>query len=300
MSVRIQDNINQRRDTLVFRVKKAPGQEFAPQINQEVVVNFESERIFGGVITNVQIKVESINHIVYEVTCSDYSHLLDRRLVLERFANETVAGILAFILNKYDNEGFTISNVIGDQEIGSITFNRIMISECIEKLAEVTGYSWYVDYYKDIHFFPKNEEAAPFNLTDTSNNYLWESLEISNDLSQIRNIILIEGGDQEGNQRTEEFTAVGTEEERTYYRLAHKFATLPTVKVNNVEVDVGTENFDKDEDFDAMWSFQQKYIRFTSGNIPAETNVITVTGIPLFPIVAKIQNTTSVLQYGPY
>lgn len=299
-SLRINDNINQRRDTCVFQIKKAPNQTFVPEVNQEVVILDGATRIFGGIITNVDIKVQSVNHIIYDVNCVDYSFLLDRRLVLDRFRNQTVGFIVDFLLNKYDVEGFTMNNVVGSTQINSITFNRITFSECLEKLAEVTGYSWYVDYNKDIHFFPRNTELSPFNLTDTSNNYIWESLEVKNDITQLRNAVYIEGGEERGNERTEEFTASGDETERTYFRLAHKFAELPMVEVNNVVQTVGVEFLNDDSDFDCMWSFQEKYIRFTAGNQPEEDDLVEVTGIPLFPIIVRVQSSVSIGQYGLY
>lgn len=299
--IQINDNLNQRRDTCSFQVKRAPGQEWRPSLNEEVIITVDDTRVFGGIIVAVDTRVELVDRTVYDVSCSDFTQVLDRKLILERFKDKTVAEIIDFCLDKYDIEGFTMDGVVADVKIKSITFNRIYFSEVLEQLAKVTGYSWYVDYFKDIHFFPKNQELAPFNLTDTSNNYLWESLQIRRDLTQLRNIIYLEGGEEEFNERTEEFTAVGTEEERTYIRLAHKFSEMPTVTVNGTPVVVGADAFGNlDENYDAMWSYQEKYIRFTEGNIPAENDVITVTGIPLRPVISKMQSGSSIALYGEY
>ena len=297
-SLRIKDNINQRVDVCHFTVKKTPDQDFFPQVGQEVIVLDDNVRIYGGIITNTSVNIESVSHAIYRVDCSDYTHLLNRMLVLERLRNKTVTEIFEFLLEKYDTEGFTINNVQGTQLIKRITFNRMPLVESINKLAEITGFSWYVDYNKDIHFFPKNQEPAPFNISDTSGNYIWNSLEIKTDFTQIRNTIFIEGGEEEGNERTEEFTAEGDEEERTYFRLAHKFSEMPVVLLNDVAVTVGVEFLNPDESFQAMWSFQEKYIRFTAGNIPAVNDVIKVTGIPLFRVVGRARNSESINQHG--
>jgi len=299
-SLKIADNINQRKNICNLVVKKTPDQSFAPELNQEVIVLSDTERIFRGIITEIKTRVESVNHLVFDVQCSDFSHLLDRKLVLERFRSRTVEYIIDFILDKYDDEGFTMTNVIGDITIKSISFNRLKLSECLEKLAEVTGYSWYVDYNKDIHFFPKNQEPAPYNLTDTSENYIWSSLEINKDFTQLRNAIFVEGGEEQGNERSEEFTASGDKEERTYYRLANKFAETPDVTVNSVTQTVGVEFLNDDGDFDCMWDFNQKYIRFTEGNIPSVDDVVEVSGIPLFPIIVKVQSNVSINNFGYY
>ena len=298
LSLSIRDNINQRRDTCSFVVKKTSSQSFFPKINDEIIILDGTNRIFGGIITTVDVSVESVNLVNYRVKCVDFSYLLDRKVVLERFRGKTIDFIINFILNKYDTESFTMNNVIGSQVINSVTFNRITFSECIEKLAGLTGFSWYIDYNKDIHFFPKNEKMAPITITDDSNNYIWDSLNIQNDLNQMRNSVFVQGGEEIGNERTEDFTALGDEDERSYFRLAHKFSERPAVLLNGIVVDVGIENLDNDNDFEAMFSFSQKYIRFTFGNIPSINDVISVTGIPLFPIVVRVQSPVSIAEYG--
>jgi hypothetical protein len=295
------DTINQNKDTAILKVRQTADADWFPAVNDEIIINDDGERIFGGAITSISKKATVVNQLELSVECTDFSFYLDRRLILERFRNRTINFIFNFLLDKYDTDGFTMNNVMGgDQSIGSISFNRITLSEAIQKLADSIGYSWYVDYNKDIHFFPKNAEPAPFELTDTSNNFIWDSLEITENISQIRNAVFVEGGEERGNERTEEFTASGDTDERTYYRLAHKFAETPTVTVNGTPVDVGAEFLTDDSTVDAQWSFQEKYIRFTEGNIPALNDDIVVVGIPLFPVIVRVQSPPSIAEFGEW
>jgi hypothetical protein len=195
---------------------------------------------------------------------------------------------------------FTLDNVSGSFIIKSIAFNRITMSECLDKIAKALNYFWYVDYEKDIHFFPKNDEIAPFNLSDTSENYAWNSLQITQDISQLRNAVYIEGGEAEGNPRTEEFTAPAEDVERTTYRLANKFSSKPVVTVNSIAQTVGIDFLNSDADYDCMWDYNQKYIRFTDGNIPPVGHIVEVTGNPLYPVIVRVQSTTSIGVYGVY
>jgi hypothetical protein len=303
-SLQITDNINQRRDTCSFVVKKTPTKTLVPEIGDEVEVFDDVTPIFGGVIVSVDQSIEVADLIEYKVMCTDYSQFLDRRLVLERFENETVGDIIDYLLTTYAT-GFTANNVVGDFEIKSIAFNRIPISDCIQKIADLTGFSWYVGYDKDIHFFPKNEEMAPYQITDDSENFIWSSLNFRRDLSQLRNRIIIEGGEEVGNTRTEEFTTPnGNEEERATYRLANKFAKKPDV-ITYVGMTptirtVGIDYLDDDASFDCMWNFNEKYIRFTAGNIPSNNDIVEVTGDPLFPVIVQVQSSISIGQYGVY
>ena len=296
--ITITDNINHHKDLATFRIRQESGLPWKPEVNSEVIINDGGTRIFGGVIVGVTRKAVVANLVEYEVECSDYSFYLDRRLVLERYRSKTVSFIIDDLLETYDTTGFTVTNVQGTETVGSIAFNRITISEALQKLADAFGYSWYVDYHKDIHFFPKNQEPAPYNLTDTSNNFVWTSLEVEQNINQLRNAVFVEGGDERGNLRLEEFVASGDDENRRYYRLAHKFAETPTVMVGLTEQTVGVEFLSDDADFDCMWSFGEKYIRFTDGNIPATSAVVTVEGIPLFPVVVRVQDPSSVVEYG--
>ena len=301
-SLHVQDNINQQRDTFTFEVRKTPADSWYPERADEVIVEYggsDATRIFGGVITRVERSIESANLAVFKCEAADWSFILDRKLVTERYENDYVSDIIDDLLTNYTT-GFTMAGVVGDLVISSIVFNGIKISECLEKLAQLTGYSWYVDAYKDIHFFPKNEEAAPFSLTDTSENYLWESLVITDDFSQIKNSVLVKGGDIEGNEVTEEFTATGTDDERRIYKTAHKIARMPTVTVDSVPVTVGVEFLNDDADFDAMWDFNQKYVRFTDGNIPAASDVVAISGIPLYKLAGRLNDSESIAQYGIY
>ena len=301
-SLRIQDNINQQRDGLVFEVKRTPAEAWYPERFQEVIVEYggsDATRIFGGVLTRVERGVESANLAVFKCQGIDWSFLMDRKLVTERYTNDYVSDIISDLITNYAPD-FTMAGVVGDLQISSIVFNGIKISECLEKMAQVTGYSWYVDAYKDIHFFPKNEEPAPFNLTDTSDNYLWESLWVTDDLTQLKNSILVKGGDIEGNEITEEYTATGTDDERRLYRTAHKIARMPVVTVNSTPVTVGVEFLNSDVDFEAMWDFNQKYVRFTDGNIPSATDVVTITGIPLYKLAGRLNDSESIAEFGIY
>jgi hypothetical protein len=185
--------------------------------------------------------------------------------------------------------------------VSRVSFNRLTLSECLDKLARLTNYSWYFDYHKDLHFFARNSEPAPFNLSDTSNNYIQTSLRTKEDLSQLRNVVQVEGGEVQIAPRT---TVHAGDGERTEFPTHFKFDVLPTVTVDGSPVTVGVEYIDS-TGFDCYWSRQEKYIRFDDASIPpkptspAETN-IEITGIPLAPLVAVVPDEGSVAEYGEF
>jgi hypothetical protein len=298
-SLRKTDNLNAQVDVLEFDIRKSGDLTYVPEAGHEVVVTRDGETIFGGVIMRITETVESGKVLTYHVECNDYSQYLKRQLVTERYEDMTVAEIVEDLLTNYTSDGFTSTNTTSTLQIDSISFNRLTVADCLQKLADAISYVWYVDYDMDVHFIARNSEPAPISLSDTSKNYIYDSLEIVEDLTQVRNSILVQGGEADSTlPRTELLSGDGT---RAIYPLATKFASLPTVTVGDIEKTVGVENLDADADFDCMWDFNQKSLRFTSGNEPADgDNNIEVSGIYRFPIVVKVPALISQAEFGIY
>lgn len=292
------DNLNQKTDTFDFKVRKYGSLTYVPSLGEEVILAKDGITLFGGVIVRIDESLRSARVLEYAVTCNDYSQYLKRRVVTERYENQTVEEIIQDLVTNYTSDGFTTANVVGTDTIKSISFARLSVADCLQKLADALAYVWYVDAAKDIHFFPKNTELGP-SLSDTSGNYIFDSLEIEEDLSQVRNVVLVEGGERESETtRTELFSGDGT---RTFFALANKFAALPTVTVGGVPKTVGVEYLDLDASFQCMWNFNEKYLRFTTGNAPASgTNNVSVTATYLYPIVVSVPNNASIAEFGRY
>lgn len=293
--ITINDNINSQVDTLEFSFIKAPGDTYVPSLNDEIVVTRGAVRIFGGIITSLSNELEGSNIVNYTVTAVDYTFLLNRKLVVERYTDQTINYIISDLVAKYTT-GFTIANVFAAITVKSIAFNRITVSECFRKLAELVNYNWYVDYSKDIHFFDANGELAPF--TATTGNYIFESLSVKKDITQLRNRVIVQGGEVPSASRTVNHAGNGS---TATFATQYKFATRPTVTVGAVPKTVGIDFLDDDALFECMWNFNQKYIRFTAGNIPTTpgsgTN-IAFTGNPLLPIVVNVPDSASITIYG--
>lgn len=109
-----------------------------------------------------------------------------------------------------------------------------------------------------------NTEEAPFNAT--SGDDITESLSVTNDLIQIRDRVLIQGGEIKTEERRHAGDRGITELDTIY-----KFSNLATVTVDGVAQTVGTDYLDEEADFDCLWNFNQKYVRFPDTGIPGST-----------------------------
>lgn len=292
-SFSIEDNVDEQPNLCNFTIQKYTGQTYAPAINSIVEVFDGATKIFGGRILSVKNTIEGdISN--YQIMCKDYTAELDRILVTDSFSSTTVGDIIEYIIDNYTS-GITYANVDCDVAVAKIVFNKMPISKCFSELAKLVNFNWYIDYDKDIHFFVKNTEPAPFNITDTGDDVIPESIELENDLSQLRNVVIIRGGDKvASNTRTKTHTGDGVQKT---FNTDYKFDEKPTVTVNSVAQTVGTENLDT-TGFDCYWDYNQKYIRFDTA--PADTLAIEIEGYPLIPIIAQVEDLASISTYGRF
>lgn len=283
-------------DTLCFSLKIHSKDYYKPNVGDDVEV-FDGEiKIFGGEIIKIDESVEGSKLLSYNVICQDYTHLMDKKLVFDTYEDEEIADIVKDIIATYC-PGFTTNNVIDTgTELDYILFNYQQPSKCLRELAELIGYDWYVDYDKDIHFFNKKigEEAA-FNLDDNSGNYIFDSLIITEDDTQLRNIAYIRGGEYVGDN-IEDKVGVGDGVTKTF-KLPYRYDELPTVTVDGDPQEVGVAFIDNEDDFDCLWSYMEKIIRFK--NAP-ESGDVKVTGKPLIPVLIKAKRSSSISVYGEY
>lgn len=295
-SFAIEDNINEQPNLCNFTIKVYEGQNYKPEISDMVEAFDGLIKIFAGKIIRVGNYGEG-DVTFFEIEVKDYTLDLDRILVIERFENKTVRQIIEYIVVNYlAGVGITYIHVNCDLDISVVAFNNMSVSKCLSELCELFNYSWYIDYDKDIHFFSKNDEPAPFNIDDLSTNFIKDSLQIENDLSQLRNVVIIEGGEiTSDNMRTKTHDGDGIQKS---FATDYKYSKKPIVKVNNVEVTVGVEFLNNDTDYVCLWSYNEKYIRFV--NPPVSGAKIDVIGYYLIPIMAQVEDNASIGKYGRF
>lgn len=191
-------------DTLNFDIVNYPAKTYRPVLGDDVKL-YDTDGvtlIFGGIVVNTEETVDGLVKY-FNVQCKDYTHTLDRKLVTKNYTGQTVAYIVNDIVTTYAT-GFTNVGTTDTTVVTAITFNYLTVSEAFKKLANTLGnFSWYVDYNKDVKFYPNSSVSAPFSLTDTSDNYVWKSLVFRSDISQLRNHIILRGGTTNGTPYTD-------------------------------------------------------------------------------------------------
>lgn len=103
-SLQLTENLTDEIDTLSFQCSKFGSRTFSPVILDEVTLYQDSVKVFGGNIVDINEVSGAADHIIYQVTVKDYSHVMDRFLVVESYENKPVINIICDILNKYINK----------------------------------------------------------------------------------------------------------------------------------------------------------------------------------------------------
>jgi len=286
-----------------FYIHKTPSDPTV-SLNDQIDVYQNGTHIFGGTVTEKDTTIAGGAGILPEVlvTCTDWSFKMDTKLVKKTYAQMDPADIIIDILANFTNGTYTHTNVQrGNFLVPSIKFNYEPVTKCIQKLASMIGWDWYVDPSKDVHFFLTEQVLAPFNIDDNSGMIEWPSLEIDMDLTNMKNSVVVIGGN-----RKQTFTAGNTNDVyqtdgvKKGYGLYYTYAndSAFTVKLNGVIQTVGIENqVTNPSSVQVLWNPAGRYIIFTAG-APTAGQSLVVYGNATIPIVAQAQDSAAISAYG--
>lgn len=288
-SLKIENILTNQRDKCSFSMLTTSN-VYAVQVGQELIVTLDGDRVFGGIIAEVELESDSIGSVRWIITADDYTRLLDKRLIPESYENQTVNEIIADMQARYMPSGITIANVDCALVIKYVAFNYKPISACIEDLARMVGYDWYIDADKDIHFFPPSTNLAPFDVNDDDGSYRYDSLILRLDNTQVRNSIVVRGGTYLGTQFTSEIEANGTD---AVYPLAYKYTDFSCTLTGN-PLNIGIDYIDNPDNYDALYNFNEKIIRFKDGDKPSNGAIMRIGGKPNLPVIIKLKSNSAI------
>lgn len=294
-SLKIRQALTKEVDSCSFSVEKYGDKLYKPDEEDEIVVKQDGVKIFAGFLVRVTETLSTNLVLTYACEARDYTHLLDHKLVNKTYTGQTELQIITDIVSLFSAGGLTVSHVDGTNVVDLITFNNLDPSAAIQKLTEIFNKDWYIDYDKDIHYFSKEANTAPFSLSDTNGNYVIDSLQLTRDTTQIKNSVFVEGGQElSSTVFTEKFIANGTQHT---FSVSYQYANT-TLTLNGVSKTIGIDGIDDFTTKDALYNFDNFSLRFNPSSPPANTTVIEFGGNYYFPIKTLVREHSSINQYG--
>ena len=298
-SLVIEDILTQEVDTCSFVLDDSDG-TIQPEAGQEVLIFSRPagagapELIFGGKITEVPQVQIGIGKYGYEIAAVDYSIDLQRNQFLGTYTGETAGAIIKAIVQDYAKEIGTYF-VEDGLVVDKITFNYKYPAEAITELAELTGYDWYVDAQRNLHFFAPTTNDAPYSLTEDATSGDFKELSIVVDKSEVKNIQVVRGGYELSLVYPQERIADGTQ---VSFNLDYTPYAPITVFVDNgggyVEKTVGIDNIDE-AGFDFVVNVSEKVIKNLDHAVLTAGHVFKAIYKYRKPVLARVQDDDSIV-----
>jgi hypothetical protein len=298
-SLRKSENLTKSPDDLSFVIVGLSGKTI-PSLGDEVELFENTTKIFGGILTEVSESTEGAV-VTHAFKCKDYSQTFDRQLVVKSYENMSITDIVKDIVDEFTDGEFTYTNVdTGLPIIETVKFNYEQPSRCLEKLANLINYDWFIDYNKDVHFFKASNNPAPFNLTETGNNHIWNSLQFNRNIIELKNYIIVRGGEYKSTiseaNTPDVYEANGTD--RVFYQI-YRYANVG-VTVDGIPQTIGIDNITDPNTVDVLYNFQEKAVKFRENNKPVNGAEVKIFGDAYIPLIAKVRDQVSIGAYGRY
>jgi len=248
---------------------------------------------FGGTSTHGYYYTPSSNFILGNTSNSAPATTDSLKVVYKAQVGTTM---YASDIIKHINETFLDGEVIDAETcvetgpaISELNANYTPVDNVFNSISNMTGYSWYVDPWRRIHYFSStNASTAPFDITSTSNN--WRDLTVSQGLGQYRTRQHILGS-YASVVTTESFKGDGYT--RTW-TLSKPVQDTPMVKVDGYTVSLGVAGVATSTQA-AYWNKATNQVFTNSTNSAlASTDWITVQYNGLVPGVATVESSFAI------
>ena len=203
-SVRIDRQLNFLGST-TFRIYDSAGTYF-PSLGQDVLLYYwdsesaEWKKLFAGTVDSFETSKSPTTgglETFHDIQATDWAKALSRRIIRAKYAENsfgTLTSILEDISEKYlVPEGISyVSQGDPGIVIGDIEFDAIPLNEALNKLAELTGWNWQVDFDKNFRMYdrPAATTTAPWTIVETANEN-WRNLRVRQNRGLYRNRIYI-------------------------------------------------------------------------------------------------------------
>ncbi len=251
--------------------------ELIIEFNSEATLNLE----FSGVIDRPVSKYLSLasNAKIHQISCTDWHFIGDKRIVAKIYTNMLAGNIVKdFITNYLAAEGVTAGTIQNGEMVSEAVFNYVTITRALDSLAELTGFEYYFDEKKALHFFHR---ATNYNYTAITETSDVKNLQVEPVAEEYRNRQFIRAGMDTTDPQTE--TAKGDGSTKIF-PVAYPISKVPTIAVNGITQTVGIRGVETGKQW--YWSKGDNTISQDDSGTPLTTaQTITITYQGLFDIV---------------
>lgn len=216
LSIDITQGLSSRSDTINFKIALTSAMvtttgPYPPVSSQVVSLTVNGVKEFEGPIAAVRTNPRgSLDAFSFECTATDYTKFFDRLLVAKTTVPADFAGNIAIqLINQYAPDFSTI-NIQQGFQIPEQSYDYEALSSIMDKLAQSVGYSWYIDFNKDVHFYSVTDESAPLPILNIDTDLNIGNVLHTEDTTRLKNRIYVKDATvKSSSTRSDQYVADG-------------------------------------------------------------------------------------------
>lgn len=251
-SLSIRRNLNGRDELSVVLEDKGRG--YKPAMENEIIVTNGATREFAGNIREIRrAKHGRTDKMQYILSCVDYNWILDERRVFSNFGTQSFYDLVQRVMSKISGEGITSTTNVenpGSTITDPPPANYETVRQYFQKISQLTGYLFKINYFKDLAFGPFTATAAPITLTNSTPR--WRNMVTDESMASYRNRQYGRTQYRINEEVTKNFTGDGST--RDFFLNVDGedgfFYNAPSITVGGVPQTVGRVGYDPIGDFD--------------------------------------------------
>lgn len=290
-SISITDSITANADTLDMEVAVSSTDAWYPKAGNPVIITNGTGKEFGGVIESIDERQLGPTRLRYQLSCRDYAYLFDKYLVVDESTSSMTADAWVDRIITGFTTGFTAVNVLGPAPtVAGRQFNYVFASEAVRSLADEVGYAWYIDYDKDVHFFPSLTLLGPTTSINAETNITnYGDLRLRETVAGAKDRVYLKGY----KHKTANFwnrSFVGDSTTRTWVlgnEPASLDATDMTATIDGVSLDLKVDFIDG-RPGEATGSSSQLFVNFDSGSVRMSTAAAAMTAAQTLSVNVRV------------
>lgn len=289
---------------------------------QTIAITNDAETVtyFGGYVTRLDFAPltdsEGNRTLAAALDCQDHTVLLEKSIINYEWVNEwdddIIDGILANCSPALDGEiDASGISAIRATEIVKFRASRLTVRETMNRLADIAGADWYIDYDGALHWFATEDAVAPFNLSDAPNmstTYPFHKLKKNLPGMDVFNRVTVVGSHYKSDDTEYILQGTGKDNRISLPFKAHAPTgessvqiwrndgtegspswTLMTTKTGYIDELGGAD--------EVLYYFQEKALEQTN-NWPELPNAVKVYAQFEIPLRVEVRNTSSFTAYG--
>jgi archaellum component FlaC len=305
-----------RVSTATFKIP-SPNAEILNLAKQRAPVNIYlvdgigNTDYFGGRIIGNPTSARGSITTEMDITVDDWTSASLDVYVSESFTADsgTISEILKYLWEKYYGYSINLDKIVATtKRMPTQVFNYVSLFEVTERLAQLLGWSWHVEWNgaeRILQFYPPSAAIHPVTLSRESKNIVAGTARFGQD-DNLANVVYVFGGQGMSNPYTQKIVTDG---QNTIYKLGSKPYRLGEgddggIQVNIIQggvkapLRVGIQNLHDEQLFDVMLDFNEGTLRFRENNIPIKDAILEAIYRFRYPIMVQLTDDSSIRQYG--